>query len=102
LADDGGRFFANRFDTACASKVTRIPRAESEAMHLVRLAPYVSSLPLEANSLNSSPHESLVHHMDVFVCGERAAAPPDDKCLTTEFVSAEGPCYAIVWARRER
>ena len=81
------RLPGTHLDTACSSHVTKLPHA-GIPLHIIELAPHVSS---RANV-------SFVHHMDVFLCDDHISEPSDRDCLRDQFLSSEGPCYAMVWA----
>ena len=80
------------FDTACGTFVTRIPAADSTAYHLITLAPHFSRVGAALGG------QSIVHHMDLFLCDETVTPPSDAMCMSVPYLSERGPCYAMVWA----
>lgn len=80
------------FDTSCYARRMPLPNADEVAYHLTRLAPYVST---------TRSGESIVHHMDLFVCdGSAVTEISDQGCLSNRYVGEDGagPCYAMIWA----
>jgi len=80
------------FDTACGTIIAPIPHADAASYHVVQLAPYFSRTRAQHGNL------SIVHHMDLFLCDSSVVAPHDNQCMSTPYLSAAGPCFAMVWA----
>lgn len=91
---------SSAFDTGCMSRLVPIPDAKATSYQITKLAPYTSMfVPADAQSPEEDGGYSIVHHMDVFVCGEEMdAAPGDAQCLTDSWLTPHGPCYAMLWA----
>ena len=92
------------FDTGCLTRVVDIPNAHDTHYHIVRVEPYTSLFSPAASSASSAPRAgsggvSIVHHMDLFICGDAMRhAPTDETCLMQTWLDGAGPCYAMVWA----
>jgi hypothetical protein len=93
--DEDGVFFnmrnyhlGERFDAACSMRVVSLPDPVA-SYQIVKLDPYVTLY----------KGQSIVHHMDIFLCDERMEVPDDQDCLSSgSWQHASGPCSAMAWA----
>jgi hypothetical protein len=81
------------FDAACANVLVPIPSALDAAYHVVEIEPYLT--------LHPASNESIVHHMDLFLCDASTRHVDDRGCMTESAYLGDGvhgPCYVLMWA----